>query len=521
MPVQKKTKKIRKLDHPWLTHLLCLFAGFLFALGFAPYQLWPLTIVSMTIFFTLIHGQQNLKTVTLRGFWYGFGIFAHGISWIFVSIYTYGGTPLALAIPMTLGFIGLFTALLTLQIYLYQKFHFAKYPILTFPALWVLFEWTRSWFLTGCPWLFAGYAFIDSPLAGFAPISGVYGLSFAAVFTATAIAYLITSRRSSIQTQPSLFLLQITCVILIWIGGALLKNIEWVEIDTSPASATKTSIVQGNISQDQKWAPHMREPTKLRYKMYSTQELTDSEWQADLVLWPEAAIPLLYHDALNYIDEMDEVFVQHEATLISGILSMDLIDDRYHYRNSIFAVGLGSGFYHKQKLVPFGEVYPFTESLQEFIPFFGQFKSFTPGKKIQQPLYVSGKKIMPYICYEVIYPDFVRHYAKDTDILLTISNDGWFGRSIGPLQHFEMARMRALENGRYMIRGTNTGVTGIIDHKGQVVAQIPQFEETVLRGTAYSAKGSTPFTHFGSRPILTLCWILLLIGLIRIVRRQG
>jgi apolipoprotein N-acyltransferase len=135
--------------------------------------------------------------------------------------------------------------------------------------------------------------------------------------------------------------------------------------------------------------------------------------------------------------------------------------------------------------------------------------SFSPGPSDQAPLKAGGINIMPFICYEVAYPDFVAFNAYDTGLLLTISNDGWFGDSIGPLQHLQIARMRALETGRYMLRGTNNGVTAIIDEKGQITETIPQFERAVLTGEVYAAEGSTPFMRSGSWPVLTLAAILI------------
>ncbi|MCL1477514.1 MAG: apolipoprotein N-acyltransferase [Marinobacter sp.] len=200
------------------------------------------------------------------------------------------------------------------------------------------------------------------------------------------------------------------------------------------------------------------------------------------------------------------------STLITGIPWYGFSErlEGFTYHNSITAIGAGEGIYHKQKLVPFGEYVPLEKYLRGLIGFFDlPMSNFTPGPKNQSALTANGLRIMPFICYEVAYPDFLARNAVNTDLLLTISNDGWFGDSIGPLQHLQLARMRALETGRYMLRGTNNGVTAIIDNKGQITERIPQFERAVMAGEVYRASGSTPYMITSSWPVLTFALILI------------
>ncbi|MEP1706140.1 MAG: apolipoprotein N-acyltransferase, partial [Marinobacter sp.] len=210
-------------------------------------------------------------------------------------------------------------------------------------------------------------------------------------------------------------------------------------------------------------------------------------------------------------------------TLITGIPwygFSDRIED-FTYHNSIMAIGSGGGIYHKQKLGPFGEYVPLQQWLRGLIGFFDlPMSSFSRGPANQSPLEANGIRIMPFICYEVAYPDFVATNARNSDMLLTISNDGWFGDSIGPLQHLQIARMRALETGRYMLRGTNNGVTAIIDEKGQITETIPQFERAVMTGEVYAAEGNTPYMQSGSWPVLTLAAILIVFVRERVIPRN-
>jgi len=193
----------------------------------------------------------------------------------------------------------------------------------------------------------------------------------------------------------------------------------------------------------------------------------------------------------------------------------------FTFHNSIMATGNGEGMYHKQKLVPFGEYVPLAGLLRGLISFFDlPMSNFTPGPDYQKPLKANGINVMPYICYEVAYPDFVAFNARNAGLLVTISNDGWFGDSIGPQQHLQMARMRALETGRYMLRGTNNGVTAIINEKGEITERIPQFERDVLTGEAYTAKGQTPYMQTGSWPVLTLAVILVVFVRERVIPKN-
>lgn len=524
--LQAKTNQ--SLHAKWLRAGVAFLSGLLFAFGFSPYEFWGLNLLSMVLLLLLIN-NYSLKQVTMLSFCYGLGVYFHGISWVFVSIHTFGNTPLIAAIPLTIGFVSIFTIIFTCQCWLSYKISRNNYAALTFPVVWTLFEWVRSWIFTGCPWLLSGYSYIDTPLAGYAPLFGVYGVSFFAVLTAALIASITLSmiqprkhHSKPLLSQPlsspasaskQIIILSIM-IISIWGIGFGLTHYDWVKVNTHDQNRLQVSLIQGNIPQDQKWVPENLQPTLDLYQQLTVQELTSTDWQPDLVIWPEAALPIMYRDAAHYLESLDEILLSHQASLITGILSTTNNDKKTLYHNSIIALGRADGIYHKQKLVPFGEVYPFTESLRSIIPFYGQLNSFTPGDQDQPLLVASGHAFASYICYEVIYPDFARQQAKHADFLLTISNDAWFGDSIAPWQHFQMTRMRALENGRFMIRGTNTGISGLIDQKGKIVSTAPQFEQLVHRATLYAIKDRTPFSYWGSAPILGFALFLLLFGYI-------
>ncbi len=481
----------------YLGHFFALIIGALLPFSFAPYDFWPVQILSIALLYLSLKSLTP-KQALWRGWWYGLGVFASGVSWVYVSIHVYSHTAAPLAFLMTLLFVaglGWFFALMT---YSYQKWFSAHaLPYLSFAVVWVLFEWLRSWLLGGFPWLFLGDAHIDTPLSGFAPVLGVYSIGLIMALSAT----ILVDWSWKTQYKSGLALL-----LSPWLLGLLLSQINW----TQPAEGGEIDVVaiQGNISQERKWLPEEIYPTLEKYRVASEQH-----WDADLILWPETAITVLHHQAKEYLKYLNTEGKKHSTSVITGLPyqqnQTEASPGAYH--NSILALGESSGLYHKQKLVPFGEYVPIPQSWRGLLRFFNiPMSDFLAGRNDQDPIHVSTAAldydIAPFICYDIVYPDHVASYAKDTGLLITISNDAWFGHSIGPLQHFAIARMRALENGRYLLRSTNTGITALINDKGQVVARLPQFEYGELTAKATVMTGNTPFNLWSSWPVLIMCW---------------
>jgi len=238
---------------------------------------------------------------------------------------------------------------------------------------------------------------------------------------------------------------------------------------------------------------------------YSTQCI-----DADIQIWPEAAVPTLYHNSEIFLDAVNQGF--SDTNIFTGILFDE--ESSYEVYNSIIGLGKAEGRYFKQKLVPFGEYVPFEDQLRGLIDFFN-----LPNSVIRRGPYLpnalqatrsDGSRyiIAPFICYEVVYPDFVADNAKDAELLFTISNDAWFGKSAGPHQHFEMVRMRALENQKDLIRSTNTGISAIVNYRGEISLRAEQFIKTSVTGKVELRQGQTPFNRFGSTPIILLCILL-------------
>ncbi len=476
-------------------HFFALLCGAILPFSFAPYDLWPLQLISVGLLFLSLKSLTP-KQAMWRGWWFGLGTYAAGVSWVYVSIHIYSHTPAIPAFFMTLFFVAGLAWFFAAMTYCYQKF-FAHFTLsfLSFACIWLIFEWSRSWFLTGFPWLFLGDAHINSPLKGFAPLIGVYGIGFLVVLSA---AFIFDSAWQK-QWKKNLTLLAMP-----WILGGLLSLMSW----TQPVENGDINVVaiQGNIPQERKWLPEEIYPTLEKYRSAS-----EKNWQADLILWPETAITVLHHQAQEYLKFLDEEGQKNSSVLITGIPYQQGQQEAFPgaYHNSILALGQGSGLYHKQRLVPFGEYMPLPQSWRPLLDFFNiPMSEFQPGSATQKKLSANTRgidyTIAPFICYDIAYPDFVATLARDTGFMVTISNDAWFGTSIGPKQHLGLARMRSLENGRYQLRSTNTGITALIDDKGNIVDKLPQFEYGVLNTQAKIMKGNTPFNIWGSWPVLLL-----------------
>ncbi|WP_422409670.1 MULTISPECIES: apolipoprotein N-acyltransferase [unclassified Endozoicomonas] len=494
-------------------HLATLLAGSLFPLGFSPFNIWPVLIVATAAGFAYTR-TETVKTTTVRGFLFGLGLFGTGTSWIYVSIHNFGAASVPLAALLTALFVIMMAALMVMPLfYLYAKLRH-RFNIqapwqqaLIFAGLWTLFEWVRSWLLTGFPWLLEGYSLLDTPVQSWAPVVGVFGLTLLMASTAALItATLVTDRA---HRNPSLIALSITLVF--WVASVPLGKLQW----THPVGEISFSAVQGNIPQLLKWDPGYVDKT-----LNTFYGLSEDEWDQELIIWPENAMPLYYSQARSVLSQLNRKAAEHNSALILGLPidersedTKSLFDEKYY--NGIIAMGLGEGRYYKQKLVPFGEYVPLDSLLRGLISFFDlPMSAFSPGPGGQEKLRVPNTVITTYICYEVVYPDFAARQAKDSGLLITISNDTWFGKSIGPEQHFQMARMRSLETGRYMIRATNDGITALINDKGQVVESIERFKPGVLRGTAEVMTGNTPFMLLGSWPVLFLSLIMIIVAVL-------
>ncbi|GAB1262519.1 apolipoprotein N-acyltransferase [Aurantivibrio plasticivorans] len=481
-----------------------LLAGALIPLCFAPFNFWPAGILSTAILATSLYNSQG-KLAFRRSLAFGLGMFGVGTSWVFVSIHEFGNAPLPFA--------GLLTALFTLLLASVFAIPFGLRGrwlnssnwmfALSFPATWLLSEWLRTWLFTGFPWLFLGYGHIHTWLSGWAPVFGVLGLGYIVALTGTTVSFAARHPR-----QPRQWAAIALLTAAFWALGLVLKQVSWTQDYQTPKTV---GIAQGNIPQDKKWDTDFVEPTLQRYG-----QLSESLWENDWVIWPEAAIPLI----LNYrphsealepaLQNIKSRALATNTTFITGILYLSPVDRKFY--NSVVATGLGNGIYHKQRLAPFGDYVPLSDWLGPLLELFNLPHSILVlGPPNQRGLQAGGALLSPAICYEVAYPDLVAQGARNSHVLITVSNDAWFGSSLGPIQHMQIAQMRAIENQRYMIRSTNNGISGIIDHKGNILARSEQFVAQAIESEVVLKSGTTPFMAWGSTPSVLFSFLLIAI----------
>lgn len=492
------TSLVARLHSGWKGDVAGLAAGAALPLAYAPFGIFPLAVLAPAVLAWLwLHVPP--RRAFRRGFLFGLGMFGVGVNWVYVSMYEFGGVPFGLSLFLTalfISFLALFTASLGALLAAFYRRPGALAQrlalLLAFPAAWVFFEWIRGWFLTGFPWLSLGYSQIDSPLAGWAPLVGVYGVSFATALSAGLLLMMLRPGEARRHVHGM-------SLALLWLGGWALGLVTWTQPSGEPI---KVSLIQGNISQDVKWRADMRLSSVELYL-----SLTREHWDSELIVWPETALPAFHYEAEEFLDALGEEARGHGTDLLVGLLSGDP-DGRYY--NSMVSVGSQSAFYHKHHLVPFTEYLPMKAALGGLIDFMQvPMSDFTSGAARQTPLAAAGQRVGISICYEDVFGEEVIRALPEATLLVNVSNDAWFGTSIAPHQHMQIARMRALETGRPLLRATNTGVTGSIDPRGRLRAVAPQFEVHVLTDTVQPMQGLTPYARWGNVPVVVLVIVLL------------
>ena len=476
------------------TFIALLAAGALLPLALAPFSLWPIAIVSSAVLFWLLE-NNSAKQTFINATVFGFGLFISGVSWVYISMHDHGDVAAPLALLGTILFC-VFLALLFAVPFIFSAL-MPQTPIalsIGLPAIWVLSEWFRGWIFTGFPWLYAGYAHTDTWLNGWAPVGGVLWLSYINGLAAATSVQLLRKAYGTTQLMAAL-------VIILWVMGYGLQKVDWTE-----PSGTELSVVlvQPNVNQEDKWSSSERD--KILQRLASQ---TEAHWGADIILWPEGAIPALPRQVSDYLIDIDNRAKVNQTSLLIGIPTEDWRSRRYF--NSMLALGDARGQYDKTRLVPFGEYVPLENVLRGLNRFFDlPMSSFSLGSANQPLLSVKNELIAPAICYEIAYPNLVAERATEAGLLLTVSNDAWFGRSMAPQQHMQMARMRAIENRKPLMRGTNNGVTALVNYRGEIDQQLEQYSASELSGTIAPREGQTAFTHLGSWPTVLLSILICL-----------
>ena len=495
--------RVANIPQGWL----CLGAGGLTALAFAPFKLHLIPFASLAVLFVVWRGN-NGKQAFRNGFLFGLGLFGVGVSWLHVSIHLFAGVNLAGAWALAFllaAYLALFPALAGwlggLRPARSERGHF----LALMPALWALSEWARAQLFTGFPWLSIGYSQTESALSGYGALTGVFGVSFITAFLAGVLALGLRSARKS-----RFALLFAGIFVLGWLAG----QAPW----TRPAGAgLRVAIVQAAVPQELKWRPEHKQASLERHL-----SLTAPFWDHDLIVWPETAIPAYLHEEGAFIDSLEATAKDRGAVALLGVPVKEL--DTGAYFNSVLLLGAEERqLYHKRRLVPFGEYAPLK-------PLFGRLTTalgivlpdFSPGDRNKPPvLRAPGFSLGVSICYEAAFGPEIAQALPEAGLLVNVSNDAWFGDSASPHQHLQMAQMRAIETGRQMARAANTGISALIDEKGRIIGKTAQFKPDAVAARLSLFTGRTPYSATGDGPVVAISLLLLLLAPGNPLRRPG
>ena len=473
-----------------LLRLIAAFAvGGALNLAFAPFAWWPVGLLAPAGLFALIRGLPPRRAAWV-GAAFGAGLFAFGTYWLYTCLHVFGLVPLWLTVVLQAALVAGMSAFYALLCFLANRFWLkpgAARDWLVLPAVWVLLEWLRGWVLTGFPWLSLGYAFIDTPLAGWAPLFGVYGVTWAAAFVAVALSVLFAPGVGRSRRVAA-----VVSIVVLFALPLLLTRHAWTRAAGEPVPI---AAVQGAVSQDQKWQIKNRDETMSRYS-----NLTNKAWGARLIVWPESALPVLANSIPEYLADLRRDGVAHDAEFAIGLVNYQVATHQY-FNGLLVMSKAGDGWYYKRHLVPFGEYFPVPSFVRSWMRLMTlPYDDISAGSAHQPVLSAAGQKLGLTICYEDAFGSEQLKILRDATLLINVTNNAWFGDSTAPHQHLQISRMRALEAGRYLLRATNDGITAAIDPRGRVIARLPQFEEAVLRVDVLPMTGLTPYARLGNYP---------------------
>ena len=489
-------------------------------LGFAPFAFYAVTPVTLTVLMLIWLPCHTFRAGAAVGLAFGAGMFLAGVSWVYVSLHVYGGMSMPVAAFFTLLFCLVLACFPALACAIASPLR-ARAPVrlmLLFPALWAVSEWIRSWILTGFPWLAVGYSQVPaSPLAGYAPLLGVFGVSLITASVAGAAASAIDAFLAGRSlpkpgNKSSGFILGACVAVTLVIAGAVMKTHQWTH--PVPGKPTSVTLLQGNIPQELKWRPERALATLETYL-----ELASSA-EGELILLPETALPMLNVDiAPDYLKALADRAARNGGDILYGV--PELAPSGKYY-NSVMSVGTGPAqTYRKHHLVPFGDYFPLRPVLGWVMNLLHiPMSDFSHGAQVQKPMQVAGQKVAVNICYEDVFGDEIIRQLPEATMLANFTNDAWWGDTVASRQHLQIAQMRAIETGRPMLRATNTGVTAIIDASGRIVASAPEFTATKVSGDVRGYQGNTPYIVFGNGGflVLALAMILTALAIARAVR---
>ncbi|TCJ85122.1 apolipoprotein N-acyltransferase [Cocleimonas flava] len=510
-------------------YLLVLLAGAMLVFAFSPFNIYPLAWFSPAILFYSLSKAQTKKQYFMLSWFYGIGMFGAGASWPFYSLYFFAHAPLFVAIPATVAFV-LIVSLLSLGSFGLLASLFRYRPLflkllIFYPASWVIAEWFRSWFLTGFPWLYLGNSQIDTFFAAFAPVAGVFAVSLSSVIIAGALLSFVlgnsVQRQVYIKSDPvhqsvsdnalveerfgsSIRILSALIIVLLVSSAFALQNINWTEKVDKPL---KVSVLQSNISQLEKLNRDNLIPSIDLYR-----SMTLKSMGSDLIVWPETGLFDSFDRHMeSLIQPLQKSIANTNKTILIGGF---YINENQGVENSVLAVSADNReIYSKRHLVPFGEYTPLLEYIRWLSKWIQlPYDNITPGVN-NGTLNIGDQIAQMTICYEDAFGSEIIQSLPLATMLINVTHDGWFTGSLEPQQHMQIARMRALETGRYMVRSTTTGPSGIINEKGELIETAPLNTKSIITGKVQPFVGMTPYVRWGNWLIIGILSVILLLGI--------
>lgn len=490
-----------------LTQHYCMRAflsGVLLPFGFAPFHYPGLAIIGLVLLFSQLTSELTSLGIKARlrsfniGFFFGLGYLGVGVSWVFVSIHEYGHLNYFLAGIITLMFITFLAIYLGLFGYLFQITAHKRSKLIAcilFSGLWCLCEYLRATLLTGFPWLLLGFGQLDTPLKYLLPIIGVYGVGFITALAASVLA--VTLQKNTLKSIPGLAVF--IGLIILPLG---LKTKSWTTQQPSPISV---GIIQANLSMKDKWDEALFWKLLSYYKKETEKLLSKN----DLIVMPESAIPAPDSYVADFLESLHQKGLDTKTSILLGIPSEP---SHAIYYNSLLALGMANGSYQKKHLVPFGEFIP--KSFKKITDWLSiPMTNLTAGPHIQPLVLVNGHPIATLICYELAYPMLLREQLPKAEWIVSISDDGWFGRSFAIYQQLQMAQALSVQTGRYQVVANNDGLSAIIDIDGNIIDSLPAYKAGILQSKLYASLGATPWVKWGDAPVLLISLIIFLVGI--------
>lgn len=487
----------------YLKYLYCAAAGAILPCAFSPLKIWPLSILSPLVLLWAWNNSTPMQAFRW-GFVYAFAVFAVGVGWIKACYLEVGYSQLVATLAMIcfISILASYTGVIGFIVRKFYKNYSVRALCFGFPCLWVIFEWVRSWLFTGFPWLLMGYTQIDSPLKNYAPIVGVYGVSFLLLLTVSLV-YIILNFNNKNHQQKYLATF---FILVIWLGAYPLRIIKWTTLQNQEHTV---SMIQTNLSPKIKLALNFVEHARVYWP------ITTNGIGSSFVIWPEVSVPYTIPYSQPLLDELDKIGKQFNTTFIIGAIYA--IPESTEYYNSLVVLGNGHGIYNKQHLIPLWEYLPNKKYLGKILQYLKVEKPLIrPGIAGQNNIQVPNTTLLPLICYEIAFPDAVRRalLASKANAIVNISEDGWYVGTWAIGQNLDMVRMRALENGRYVIKSTTSGYSTIIDNKGNIIVISNMYRPQVISGVFKDANGLTPWTRLGADRLMILLAIIWLLSTI-------